>query len=271
MISYEKTRAAELGFTQAEFCELLNEVATRSLGGNGTPQERARFLDTVRLDDLLLARACARGHETAWREFLARYRDKLRLAAAAIVREESAARELADSLYANLFGVRLTSDGQRASKLASYLGRGSLEGWLRTVLAQEYVNRLRQERKFVAFDETMELKTRTASLVDSNPCNTVLAAATDAVLAELSPKERFLLASYYLDGRTLAAIGRMLNVHESTVSRQLEKTTANLRKRIIARLRCAGLSKRAAQDILKGDIPDFAINVRKHLAQERQS
>jgi RNA polymerase sigma-70 factor, ECF subfamily len=271
LILYEKTRAAEFGFSRGESCELLEEVAAGALGGPASAQERARFLETLRVDDLLLARACARGHEAAWAQFLTLYRGKLYLAAAAIAREESVARELADSLYADLFGMRLDSAGERVSKFNSYLGRGSLEGWLRTVLAQEYINRLRGQRKLVRFEETIAVDAKTSPFPDAQPHNIQLAAATDAVLGAVSAEERFLLASYYLDGRTLAEIGRMLNLHESTVSRHLEKITLNLRKRIIARLRAAGLSKRAAEELLEGDVRDLGVDVRNRLAQERPS
>ncbi len=271
MILYEKSRAAEFGFTQAEFCELLKEVAARSLDEDSSAQESARFLETLRLDDLLLARACARGHEAAWRQFLAIYRGKLYLAASAIAQDETAGRELADSLYADLFGMRIGSDGKRISKFTSYLGRGSLEGWLRTVLAQEYVNRFRQQRKLVAFDEAIGIDAEAGSRGEPKEHNTLLADATCAALAALAPGQRFLLVSYYLDGRRLAEIGRMLNVHESTVSRQLEKTTVNLRKQIVARLRACGLSKRAAEEMLETDVRDLGLDVRNRLAQERQS
>ena len=49
------------------------------------------------------------------------------------------------------------SDGRpRVSKLNSYSGRGSLEGWLRTVLAQEWVNSFRSQRRIASLDEQME-------------------------------------------------------------------------------------------------------------------
>ncbi len=271
LVLYEKSRAAEFGFSRAEFCELLNEVATRSLGEGSTAHERARFIEGLRLDDLLLARACARGYEAAWQQFLSLYRQKLHLAASAIAREDGVAHELADSLYADLFGMRVDNDGKRVSKFASYLGRGSLEGWLRTVLAQEYVNRLRWQQKFVAFDEAIQVDEKASCLAEPRAHNSQLAAATDAVLAALSSKDRFVLASYYLDGRPLAEIGRMLTLHESTVSRHLQKIILNLRKRIVARLRAAGLSKRAAEEMLEADVRDLPIDVRDRLAQERQS
>ena len=269
MSLYEKSRAAEFGFSQAEFGELLSEVVKRSLGENHNAQERARLIEALRVEDLVLARACARGHEGAWEQFLGLYRQKMYSAALAITREEVTARELADSLYADLFGMRVREDGKRSSKLESYLGRGSLEGWLRTVLAQEYVNRRRVQQKLVPLDEQIDVKAST--ITELKPQNTMLADSTGAALAALPSEERFLLSAYYLDGRTLAEIGRMLNVHESTVSRRLEKITTNLRKRIISRLCAGGLSKRAAEEMLESDVQDLNVEVRNRLAQERQS
>jgi len=267
---YEKSRAADFGFTEGEFGELLTEVANRSLGEGHSAQQRARFVESLRVDDLVLARGCAHGNGAAWERFVTLYREKLYSAASAIAREDGIARELADSLYADLFGMRVRNDGERVSKLESYLGRGSLEGWLRTVLAQEYVNRLRREQKLVAFDEAIEYEARASSLSEPRANNAQLADATDAALAALSSEERLLLAAYYLDGRTLAEIGRMVHAHESTISRRLDKITLNVRNQIVARLRAAGLSKRAAEEMLQADVRDLGVDVRNHLAQERQ-
>ncbi len=106
---------------------------------------------SLRVEDLALARACAAGNERAWERFLIRYREKLYDIAGYITKESSSARELADSLYADLYGMS-AREGQRVSKLASYTGRGSLEGWLRTVMAQEHVNRYRKQRRLVSLD-----------------------------------------------------------------------------------------------------------------------
>ena len=46
----------------------------------------------------------------------------------------------------------------------------------------------------------------------------------------LTPRERMLLACYYVDQLTLAEIGRTLGEHESTVSRQLERTRRRCEK-----------------------------------------
>ena len=100
---------------------------------------------------LVLARACAAGNDRAWEIFLNRYRATLYESAYKIAKEESAARGLADSLYADLYGVN-EKGRQRASKLLYYQGRGSLQGWLRTVVAQEYVNRYRSTKREISLD-----------------------------------------------------------------------------------------------------------------------
>ena len=164
-----------------------------------------------------------------------------------IAKESSAARELADSLYADLYGTT-TRDGQRISKLASYTGRGSLEGWLRTVMAQEFVNRYRRQRRLVSLDEESEDGAQFAA-TSSEPGIVVdprVEAATDEVLSRASAEDRFILASYYLDGRTLAEIARTLAVHESTISRKLDKLAKALRKQILTALERRGMSRRQA-------------------------
>jgi len=242
---------------------MLAGVVRQSPDGN-SPE----FVRSLRLDDLVLARACARGNEAAWEVLVRTYREKLYRAARAVAPVESVARELADSVYADLFGTRVDKDGRRISKLESYLGRGSLEGWLRMVLAQEYVNRFRAERRFVGFAEAIDCRPHGE---DAAPENAKLARATDAALAAISSEERFLLAAYYLDGRTLAEMGRMLCVHESTISRRLEKILAGLRKKIVRKLCEAGIGRRDAEEMLDADVRDLNIDIRDRLTQERQA
>ncbi|MGA8598785.1 MAG: sigma-70 family RNA polymerase sigma factor, partial [Bryobacteraceae bacterium] len=187
-----------------------------------------------------------------------------------IAKDEAMARELADSIYADLFGTRTRDDGQRISKLELYLGRGSLERWLKTVLVQEYINRFRVRRKLVPFEENTGTYGTPSPPASSVAERTRLGEVTDSALSELSAEQRFLLAAYYLDGCTLAAIARILNVHESTIQRRLEKTVLKLRERIVAKLRRAGLSKRAAEEMLELDVRDLGVDVRGRLVQERR-
>ena len=266
---FARTRGAEFGLTVEAFDSIIQEICKKYLPIGASEGESREFVASLRSEELVLARACAAGNERAWEVFLTRYREKLYDIAGYIAKESSAARELADTLYGDLYGTS-TRDGKRVSKLASYTGRGSLEGWLRTVLAQEYVNRYRRQRRLVSMEEQSEegvqfaAKERQAEVqVDPR-----LAGSTDEALAELSAEDRFILASYYLDSRTLAEIARMLRVHESTISRKLDKLAKSLRKRILARLGQKGMSRQQAQEALEIDVRDLQLNIRQRLMQE---
>jgi RNA polymerase sigma-70 factor (ECF subfamily) len=87
-------------------------------------------------------------------------------------------------------------------------------------------------------------------------------------LAELPAEDRMVLSAYYLDGRTLAEIARMLGVHESTISRKIDKLAKSLRKQIVAALTRRGLSRRQAEEALEVDVRDLQVDIRRSLAQE---
>jgi RNA polymerase sigma-70 factor (ECF subfamily) len=268
MVLYRKSRAQEFGISCEAFTAILEEIQKKYLPTDAPQADKRQLGETLRVEELALARGCAAGNELAWETFLLRYRAKLYDVAGYIAKESSAARELADSLYADLFGTN-TRDGKRVSKLASYTGRGSLEGWLRTVMAQEYVNRYRRQRRLVSLDEESEAGVQFAA---SDPQVSVLdrrvEAATDQVLGLLPSEDRFLLASYYLDGRTLAEIAGTLSLHESTISRKIDKLAKSMRKQILAALRRLGMSRRQAQEALQIDVRDFTLNIRRRLTQE---
>ena len=279
---YQRSGGEKFGLAFPDFAKILEEVAAKYLPRPAgefpvtdshdavSDDGRAALLTSLRLEELALARACAQGSERAWEVFLNRYREKLYDAGRAIARDESVGRELADGLYADLFGTRQGSGGNRVSKLDSYTGRGSLEGWLRTVLAQEYVNRYRSGRRLVSLEEQVESGAQfRAKDADLAPPDARLSASVDEALGGLAAEERFILASYYLDGRTLAGIAGTLGVHESTVSRRVEKITKGLRKRIVRGLRARGMTAREAEQALEADVRDVALDVRGRLVQEK--
>jgi RNA polymerase sigma-70 factor (ECF subfamily) len=267
---HAKAGCERIGLTRESFSAILCEVGTK-YGATSESDTRSFFLN-LRVDELALARACAAGDNAAWEIFLTKYREKLYLSALRIAREDSAARELADTLYADLYGTS-KRDGQRVSKLASYTGRGSLEGWLRTVLAQEYVNRYRRTKRLVSLDEESEegVQFRAPQAEPVTTADTRLTLATDQALAELPGEDRMVLSAYYLDDRTLAEIARMLGVHESTVSRKLDKLAKSLRKQILAALTKSGMSRRQAEEALETDVRDLQVDIRRSLAQETAS
>ena len=269
---YERSGAAAYGVSAEQFAAILDEILRKYLPPNSahaSAEQRADFCAGLRLEELALARACAAGNERAWQDFISRYRQKLRSMALHITRDAAHAAELADSLFADLYGVN-ARDGVRSSKLVFYTGRGSLEGWLRTVMAQEFINRYRKQKRTVSLEEQTEEGAQFAAAVPE-PARTSdrrLEAATDEALAELSSEDRFTLASYYLDGRTLAEIARTLGLHESSVSRRLDRLATGLRKRILAGLRMQGMSHAQATEALETDVRDIGLNLRSRLTQD---
>jgi RNA polymerase sigma-70 factor (ECF subfamily) len=268
---YARSGAAAYGISAEQFASIL-EAIQRKYAPSASTDERADFCAALRLEELALARACAAGDERAWEDFINRYRQKLHGMALHITRDGVHAAELADSLFADLYGVG-GRNGARNSKLIFYTGRGSLEGWLRTVMAQEFVNRYRKQKRAVSLEEQTEEGAQFVAKEPEPACtfDQRLETATDQALAELSSEDRYTLASYYLDGRTLAEIARALGLHESSVSRRLDRLSTGLRKRILAGLREQGMSHAQATEALETDVRDFTLDLRSRLTQDSGS
>ena len=263
---WAETEVASWGLARGDFDRILCIAGLRQnfglpLGAIAGTSEQAAFFRGVKLPDLVLASACAEGNERAWEHFMATYRAQLTRVAIAISGSETVGRDLADAFYAELYGLN-TREGKRKCPLESYRGRGSLLGWLRTTLSQRFVDHYRRTFREEALDD----ETHDLPATDNSPQPDVvpLAKVQDAIQQALSgqpAEDRFLLASYYLDGRTLAEIGRLLHVHEATISRKLKKATEAVRKEMLKNLERAGLSRLAAQEALRTDPRDVELGI----------
>ncbi|HEX5283284.1 MAG TPA: sigma-70 family RNA polymerase sigma factor [Bryocella sp.] len=257
---YTSCEAAGLGWTLDEFGAMIRAAASRRPEGAST----ATYLRGLHIEDLALAQACARGYERAWDQLIKSFRGPLRQAAIAISKSSSIGEELADSVYADLFGLK-NCDSERRSPLASYSGRGSLMGWLRATLAQHYVDRFRRTHREAPLEETDVPAPAGSSPPVEDALRLRLESTIHVTLRSLEPQDRFLLASYFLDGRTLLEIGRLLRVHEATVSRKLRRLTESIRKQLLRELQHRGLKKTAAEEALGVDPGDLNLNLRKIL------
>jgi len=267
---YGESGAESYGIPPQNFQQIVAAVVIRYTE-DANEAERLEVVATLRVGELVLARACTAGNEHAWDVFLARFRASLYETAYRIAKDEATGRELADGLYAELYGIP-NREGRRISKLDYYTGRGSLEGWLRTVLARQHIDRCRTHAKDVSLEEQIEAGVGFAASppVEIAEMDDRVTTAVAQTLAEVGNEEHFLLASYYLDQRTLANIGRQLGVHESTISRKLEKLTGKLRKRLRKRLQTAGINPQRCEELLlEIDVRDLNVNVAENLRQER--
>jgi RNA polymerase sigma-70 factor (ECF subfamily) len=258
--------AAAWGLGREEFDRIvllagIGENFGIDAGTTASSVQQAVFFRSVKLADLVLAKACATGNERAWERFMALYSQPLTRAAIAISGSETIGRDLADAFYAELYGLTMR-DGERKCPLDSFRGRGSLLGWLRTTLAQRFVDHYRKTFREESLNEQTSDPPASDSL--STPEAGVLTALSEALQAALRDQpaeERFLLAAYYVDGRTLAEIGLLLQVHEATVSRKLRRTTEAIRKLLSRNLEKSGMSRRAAEETLGTDPRDVDLKM----------
>ena len=247
---YAESRAPEWGLSPRHFLAALERSAAKRFAKGGFSTDGlGEYLGTLHIEDLCLASACLEGSEAAWAHFVSQYRGYLRAAAGVITKNSRGgtdALELADSLFAELFGL---VDGRRGERsLFRYFhGRSSLKTWLRAILAQRHVDRLRQSRRW----EQLEAEEEESPGHAPQPGNTPpiadphrdryiarFVAALQEAVDLLAPADRERLELYYAREKTLAEIGRKLGEHESSVSRHLERIRRQLRSSIEEKLRC---------------------------------
>jgi RNA polymerase sigma-70 factor (ECF subfamily) len=229
---YDKANAHRWGLDEAQFAAALERAVVRSSSpGSGDAADVERQCEALHLEDLALACACAAGIDEAWQYFVNTYRSRLNRAADAID-PSGRARELADALHGDLFGTT-ERDGARQSLFRYFHGRSSLATWLRAVLAQRHIDRLRQRRTTEPLDD--DESSGTALVVSPAPdpegprLRVLVQGAFAAALGLLTARDRLRLRCYYAQQMTLAHIGRLTGEHEATVSRQLSRTRTLIR------------------------------------------
>ena len=235
---YRKADAARWSVSTEVFLHALEASVARAFGASpASRREVERYLDGLHLKDLALACACVMGTEAAWEYFVSEHRSVLYRAADSLDRS-GAAREIADALYAELYGLR-DDRSDRASLFRYFHGRSSLATWLRAVLAQRYVDRLRADRRTSPLDD--ETVVAAIPIGPENPelgrFSALVGDAMREAIARLAAKDRLRLRLYYEQDLTLAQIGRLTSEHEATVSRRIAKTRKTLRNEIEQQLR----------------------------------
>ncbi len=272
---WKQAESESCGLTRDEFGQALAGVGAKV--NHGLPAgriadlgQKTAFFRGLHLKELALAQGCALGREPAWERFFRLYRSSLTQAAIAITGSATLGSDLAGSLYAELYGLRAV-EGQRRSPLASYTGRGSLMGWLRTTLVQRFRDHHRRTHREEPLD-AVEIEGVDRGAAQPDQATAPMAALAEAVrqtLQCLCAEDRFLLAAYYLDRRTLLTIARTLGVHEATVSRRLKRLLAEARELLLKNLCAGGMSAAAAEEALGADPRDLEINLRALLQHSK--
>lgn len=265
----EKYSAFEV--SRADFHDAVASAVTKYMigaAGNATcpsTKEIARFISELHVEDLYLVLACNRGDEKAWWEFDREHRSFIERCARSSVGVNVEAEEIIERVYVELFGTRVV-DGVRRSKLTSYTGRGTLRGWLRTVIVNAVVDASRAPKFEIAVDDlsasqsvaghrTFEVESSLVTNLVKERYQAATISALDEALTALDDHETLLLLYYHVEGLKLREIARIVEqpsspirrwfqrrnsrksrVHESTVMRWLEKTYRKISDRFHSEL-----------------------------------
>lgn len=209
------------------------------------------FCDGLHADDLCLIVACELGQQSAWDDLVRQFSATVKSAARSAAGNEDAAEDVAQSIWAELYGLRKRADGTVASKLAYYSGRGSLGGWLRAVVGQLAVDQHRKQSRLVQPEEDTDLDrlahdaqsgepARIGAQAEGDPESGLthsrtakdVESALQKAIAGLEAEDRLLVKLYYFDDLRLREIGTMLGFHEATASRRLARVQGDIRKRV---------------------------------------
>lgn len=237
------------------------------------------FLGEIRIEELSLIEACERGDEVAWRRLSSQFDVAVRSAARRITANSEDADDLANSIWAELYGLSEDSEGNRKSKLAYYSGRGSLAGWLRAVAAQLAVDNYRRQARLVQIEEDREFEIRANEAAELDGKLFTQTETPEAILAEkrmasditkairaaiasLGADDRLVLKLYYFENLKLKEIGAAFGYHEATASRKLVRIQGEIRRSVEESL-CKehGWSSAEVARYLAGTAEKLGINI----------
>ncbi len=271
----------EFCLSEADFKEALVRAVDKYMlgfaarGETPSTEKIRQFIGALQDLDLYLTLACARGNEPAWWEFDRQYRSFIGRVARHLAGSGTDADEVIESVYVDLFGTRIEA-GVRQSKFRTYTGRGSLRGWLRTIIWHTVVDLYRRKQDEVPLEDLSrsgDKRERQTSQVEAHGSEELMlanvlrerykslsGAALDESLATLDDHETLLLLYYHVEGLKLREIARLVEqpaspirrwfqqqskrrrtspssrVHESTVMRWLEKVYRKVSDRFHAEL-----------------------------------
>lgn len=228
---YERCLAANPNYQVArdEFAASLRAAVDKYLASQSADLTRAevvQFLNDIQSADLYLAIACAKGNERAWWDFDAGYRRYIERVARHLASAETQADEVIDLVYTELYGTRVV-EGVRQSKFTTYMGRGSLRGWLRVIVWHAVVDAHRAGHDEISIEDWSESGGETDTRPGWTPSiqqgeremidniareryQKLASEALDYSFASLENHEKLLLLYYHVEGMKLREIARLV-------------------------------------------------------------
>ena len=254
---YDRCRenAPNFGVTAECLTKSINATLTKFVGAsNSEPSEKelSDFLGQIQADDLFMAIACANGNERAWWEFDQQHRAYMERVARHLARTEVDATDIVDAVYEQLYGTRIV-DGERVSKFSTYSGRGSIRGWLRTVIWHSLVDRHRAGHDEVSLDEMTENVGEGGAhanfaeqpvagdeaMVDQVTRDRYRVATVTAIqnaFSNLEDHEKLILLYYHVENLKLREISRLVENEDSPLRAWFQRKSATREKNPAGRI-----------------------------------
>ena len=218
----------------------------------------AEAIGELAVADLYLACACARGVGAAHSALEQAYGGNLRAALSTL---DSRPDFIAEVLQRLREKILVTRDGE--TKIESYSGHGALGAWLRVAAMRTALSMRRQRQPELALDDeldaVLDLAPNAEIRVIARELGSDLRETLREAVAAQPSRSRAVMRMYYADNRGVEDIGRVYNVHASSVSRWLAKA----RTEILMHTRAALIAKRhseASLDSLLGHVASLEIS-----------
>jgi RNA polymerase sigma-70 factor len=269
-----RTRFGDLGLNLEDFFARIDSILKKHLGPSPGPNEALAFVKSLHGRDLYLATACAQcspgGTDAsgeyagaAWKMLETSYKGFVCDLVRFFYRPSFASQDLADNIVADLF----LPDRSGASRIASYDGRSSLSTWLRVIVCNRSINAQRCSANAKSTDIQPEVPDGPAlenieMTIRARRYGNALEDSLTHACRDLTPGERLILLWRYEDGLQLGQIAKLLGIHQSNVTRQLDRMQSKLRDGVVKVLSTKhGLSRSAIKECLEDVIDNPRHNI----------
>ena len=166
-----------------------------------------------------ILKACLNGDARAQGRFYEMYADRLYGICLRYANDEDEAKDILQEGFIKIF-----------EKLKQYSNKGSLEGWMRKIIVNTALERIRRENRFmlVEDDTFMEYdRYRYEHILEELGEKDLL-----EMIQELSPQYRMVFNLYAIEGYSHKEISQMLNISEGTSKSNLSRARDLLKYKI---------------------------------------
>jgi len=263
-----RERFGDLGLDLQTYARRIYVILQKHLGLDPSAEDALSFVRGLHRRDLYLATACAQHSvkpllelgesaadenvSRAWKVLASTYKGFIHDLSRFFFRKGFVAHDLADDILADLF----LPDRFGTSRIVSYDGRSSLSTWLRVVISNRAINTQRSGESTQSVELLTDIPDAPAlesmdSRLRVQRYHWPLENALNRVCRGLTSRERLILLWRFEDGLQLGQIAKLLRIHQSNVTRQLERLQSKVREQVVSILsEQHGLSLAAIEECL---------------------